>query len=654
MAVRALIRGGMRIVDSYASELQIAKARESGIIASMAQSVGEAEKSSPALVTMRELESSAATLRDLYDSFLQKVKELNIIQTQTIPIQSASIITRAVPPLHKSAARKAAVVLAGSMMLGLFLGAGTAVAREWAAGVFRTPKAVEQVTDLHCVVLPMVKAKRERTAWFGRTKRMLIEELVLDAPYSRFTEAVRDVKALIDMGQVSHGAKVIGVVSSVSNEGKTTVAANFGALLTGSSGARTLIIDADLHLRRLTANLAPDACEGLIEALDDPSRLATLVCKRQRSGLDVLPCALSNRVPNAADLLGSPKMEQLLLVARKAYDYVIIEIAPIMSVVDVKMIERFIDGYIFVVEWGQTKRRLVQEALSEAPMIRERLITIVLNKADPLALRSNEAYKGDRFNDYYEEIGTSLRRQLSPGEEVNGGDPVQVNRPSRLMLELAGSAHNTAGQDPIGDVDQANAPPHDPMTTRLKETATTASSGTVEDTKAPIVPSGRRPAAWALPIGLVLCLVVGGFLIVPGKPELGTGIKLLGQAASEISQALSEATAPAVLEREQPPRAEAEPAAQAVREHAEAAPRVQISEPAPAPLPAPAASMPAAPVPIAEPGLSATEIAGLVARGDAFMRATSARHGSFTNGRLKQVTDERPCGWGRPFIPLSS
>jgi len=175
------------------------------------------------------------------------------------------------------------------------------------------------------------------------------------------------------------------------------------ALMIASSGARTLVIDADLHRRLLTAALAPDAREGLIEALDDPSRLATLVSKRPRSGLDVLPCALPTRVPNAAELLGSPEMEQLLVTARKSYDYIIVEIAPIMSVVDIKMVERFIDSFIFVVEWGQTKRSLVLDALSEAPNIRERLAGIILNKVEASALRSIEAYKGDRFKNYYEE-----------------------------------------------------------------------------------------------------------------------------------------------------------------------------------------------------------------------------------------------------------
>src|SRR5262249_8545205 len=133
------------------------------------------------------------------------------------------------------------------------------------------------------------------------------------------------------------------------------------------------------------------------------SRLAELVCKRPRSGLDILPCAGASRVPNAADLLGSPKMEKLLRIASNSYDYIVVEIAPIMSVVDLKMIGGFIDGFIFVVEWGQTKRVLVLEALSEVDALRERLIGVVLNKADPAALRTIEAYKGRRVGDYYQE-----------------------------------------------------------------------------------------------------------------------------------------------------------------------------------------------------------------------------------------------------------
>jgi polysaccharide biosynthesis transport protein len=392
-----------RIADSYSNEYQIAKAKENELAASLAKLIEQTEVNSQSQVKMRELESSAETFRTLYNSFLQKFNEINTVQSQTIPVQDARIVTRAAPPLQKSY-KKEAAVLAGGLIFGLLLGAGAAMGREWVADVFRTPKAVEQVTNRTCVILPMVEPKPKSGAKFWHATRLQpIEEFILDAPYSRFTESLRNIKALIDTGPRVEGAKVIGVVSSLAREGKTTIAANLAALMIASSGARTLIIDADLHRRLLTAALAPEATRGLIEALDDPSQLPSLVCKRERSGLDILPCALSTRVPNAAELLGSAKMEELLAVARRAYDYIIVEVAPIMSVVDIKMIERFIDSFIFVVEWGHTKRSLVLEALAEAPNMHERVSGIVLNKVDPTALRSIEAYKGDRFRNYYEE-----------------------------------------------------------------------------------------------------------------------------------------------------------------------------------------------------------------------------------------------------------
>jgi succinoglycan biosynthesis transport protein ExoP len=277
-----------RIGDSYSNEYQIAKARENELAASLAKLIEQTEVNSQAQVKMRELESSAETFRTLYNSFLQKFNEINTVQTQTIPVQDARIVTRAAPPLQKSY-KKEAAVLAGGLIFGLLLGAGAAMGREWVADVFRTPKAVEQVTNRTCVILPMVEAKRvARAKFWHATRWQPIEEFILDAPYSRFTESLRNIKALIDTGPRVEGAKVIGVVSSLAREGKTTIAANLAALMIASSGARTLIIDADLHRRLLTAALAPEATQGLTEALDDPSQLPSLVCKRERSGLHSL------------------------------------------------------------------------------------------------------------------------------------------------------------------------------------------------------------------------------------------------------------------------------------------------------------------------------------------------------------------------------
>ena len=400
---RSIQEEEQRIAGSYASEYQIAKAREGELAASMAELMGEVGTSNQAQVTMRDLESSADNLRNLYNSFLQKFQEMSTIQTHAIAGEDARIVTRAAPPLHKSG-RRALAVLVGGIALGLFLGVGAAIGREWAADVFRNPVDIKQLTGVPCFILPSVRTKVKRSlSSRGGKNTPLIEEFVLDQPFSRFAETLRSVIALIRAAQKTDSAKVLGVVSSVSKEGKTTVAANLAALMVATSGARTLLIDGDLHLRLLTARLAPEARQGLIEALADPSRLGNFVTKRESSGLDVLPCVLSKRIPNAAELLGSFQMERLLATAGESYDCIMIEIPPIMSVADVKMIGHFIDRFIFIVEWGQTKRSLFLEALSEAEVVRERLAGIILNKADPRVLRSIEAYKGKRFKDYYEE-----------------------------------------------------------------------------------------------------------------------------------------------------------------------------------------------------------------------------------------------------------
>jgi succinoglycan biosynthesis transport protein ExoP len=354
-------------------------------------------------VTLQELESSAEALRSLYNSALQKFSEINKAQPASISVQDARIITRAAPSSRLDA-RKPLAALGGSIVLGLLLGAGAALARDLSGSPLRTPRQVRNLTDIYCGIMPAVQTHAKQIPLFARdTRPGTIEEYVLDAPYSRFAETVRSIKVLVDAAHRANGDQIICVVSSVPNEGKTTILTNLAAFMAASSTARVLVIDCDLHRRRLTAKLAPDAREGLIEALADPSRLAELVRKRERSGLDVLPCALSVRIPNAADLIGSPEMEKLLDAARASYDFILIEAPPIMSVVDVRMIERFVDRFVFAVQWGRTSRRLVQEALSEVAVIRDRLLCVVLNKADPVALRSIEAYKGARFGDYYHE-----------------------------------------------------------------------------------------------------------------------------------------------------------------------------------------------------------------------------------------------------------
>lgn len=213
---------------------------------------------------------------------------------------------------------------------------------------------------------------------------------------------MRNIKVSIDVTRLTRDVKIVGIVSSLPKEGKTTIAANLGHL-TALTGHRTLLIDGDLHTRSLTRELAPNAKTGLLEALRDPRELARHVQRSKETGLDFLPSFVVSRMINSADVMASKAMADVFAVAREHYDYIFIDLAPVMPVTDAKAVSHLIDGMVYVIEWGQTTRSAVQESLSSSEAIQKKILGAVLSKANPKMLKRIEAYKGAHYNRYYVE-----------------------------------------------------------------------------------------------------------------------------------------------------------------------------------------------------------------------------------------------------------
>jgi polysaccharide biosynthesis transport protein len=379
---------------SFRKDYELARARYDEISATITRLTGEEGNNSDTEAKIRELESAAATLRSQYNIAVQQLSEMSTVEAQPSISPDAIVLMRASPPARTEASKKRFLILAGGSFLGLLLGGSFVLLRDFPFGVFRTPQQVTDVTGLFCAVVPAIANAKEQAA-------LKTGEYAIVAPYSRFVEALRSMWAAINIAQQTSNAKVICVLSSVPGEGKTTVATNLAAYFARHSTMRVLLVDSDLHRPSLTERVAPDAKKGLKEALMQPKDLSEFVVRKERLNLDVLPCPFSDRVPNAAELLGSTEMEELVATARQAYDLVVIEVPPIAAVVDYRMIARHCDRFVFVVEWGKTSQRVVLECLDDASAFRDRIACIVLNKVDPTSLRSIERYKGNRFRDYY-------------------------------------------------------------------------------------------------------------------------------------------------------------------------------------------------------------------------------------------------------------
>ena len=383
-----------RISGTFSKDYELARARYDELSATMTRLMSEEGANSDTQAKIRELESAADTLRTQYNRAVQQLSEMGKVEAQPSIAPDAVVLMRASPPTQTEASKKRLLILAGGSILGFMLGSCFVLLRDFPFGVFRTSQQVTDVTGLFCAVLPKIDSAEEQAA-------VESGEYAINAPYSRFVETLRNIWALINVAQQKSDAKVVCVISSVPGEGKTTVATNLAAHFARHSTTRVLLVDADLHHPSLTERVAPDAKVGLKEALAEPKDLAKFVMRKERLNLDVLPCPISERVPNAAELLGTAEMGQLVDTARDAYDLVIIEVPPMAAVVDYQVIARHCDRFVFVVEWGKTSQRMVLECLHDASAFLDRIVCIVLNKADPSSLRSIERYKGERFHAYY-------------------------------------------------------------------------------------------------------------------------------------------------------------------------------------------------------------------------------------------------------------
>jgi succinoglycan biosynthesis transport protein ExoP len=399
-----------RIADSYRSEYEIAKSRETSLEENMKGLVAQAGSTAQAQVKLRDLESAADTYRNLYNNFLEKLQQAT--QNQSFPISEARIISTAVKPDKKSSP-KTVLFLIGGVIGGLCFGFGAAFSRELLSDVLRTPGDVEDELGVKCLgVLPDIRpaapvVQKARALLPGdvsseKDKESSLSHYVVDHPFSRFAETLRNIKVSIDVARLTRDVKVIGIVSSLPKEGKTTVAANFGHL-TALTGHRTLLIDGDLHTRSLTRELAPSATTGLVEVLKDPRSLGHHIKRSQETGLDFLPSFVISRMVNSADVMASKAMADMLMVMRENYDYIIIDLAPVMPVTDAKAVSHLLDAMVYVIEWGRTTRSALQESMSSSEAIQKKLLGAVLNRANPKMLKRIEAYKGSHYNSYYVE-----------------------------------------------------------------------------------------------------------------------------------------------------------------------------------------------------------------------------------------------------------
>jgi pilus assembly protein CpaE len=260
-----------------------------------------------------------------------------------------------------------------------------------------------------------------------------VREVVTADDHTALAEALRRSRDLTARlaghtgGSGIKEGKVVTVFSAKGGVGKTTLSTNTATHL-ASSGSRVLLIDLDLSFGdvAISLQLVPSksvydavAMSGHIDA-DAVSELTTL---HEESGLEVL-CAPND--PGDADRIPVPTVTEIIKVARRAYDYVIIDTPPsftehVLAAIDIS------DSLVLIATLDIPAVKNLRVAIDTLDMIGspKDARVIVLNRADTkVGLRPDDVVSAIKSD-----IAVNIPNSLSVPASINRGVPIVLDDP---------------------------------------------------------------------------------------------------------------------------------------------------------------------------------------------------------------------------------
>lgn len=203
----------------------------------------------------------------------------------------------------------------------------------------------------------------------------------------------------INMKFCGKNTKIILIVSSVPNEGKSFVSVQLWRML-AEAGFRTVLVDTDLRKSVLKSrhNFSSEGeVMGLDYFLSGQAEYEDVVYKTNVENGDIVPC--TNLLENPSPLLEDPRFGELFDRLSADYRYVIVDAPPLVNVADGALIASLCDGAILVVNSAETSRTLVRQSLNQLERSSCRLLGMVLNKTE-VTSRAYYRYYG-KYGKYY-------------------------------------------------------------------------------------------------------------------------------------------------------------------------------------------------------------------------------------------------------------
>src|SRR5262249_41789592 len=149
----------------------------------------------------------------------------------------------------------------------------------------------------------------------------------VEKPLSNYAEAFRNLRTALFLSRDGRAPKVIALTSAIPGEGKTTTALSLGRQ-TAVSGARVVIVDADLRRRSLSMRIPHRVDRGLLELVAGRASLDDCLVRDELSGAMILPAANTGLI--GKDIFFAHDLSRVFDMLRERFDIVLVDTAPLL------------------------------------------------------------------------------------------------------------------------------------------------------------------------------------------------------------------------------------------------------------------------------------------------------------------------------------
>jgi capsular exopolysaccharide synthesis family protein len=186
------------------------------------------------------------------------------------------------------------------------------------------------------------------------------------APESLEAEQYQALRLRLERLQRERDLKVVAITSPGARDGKSVTAINLAAALARGTGARVLLIEADIRRPAMSRYLGlnGDATTSFARLIGDTGSALRDSVQRP-AGLDFDLMLAGTADTSVHELFRSPRLEAVLKEAREQYDHVVIDTPPLGPVSDCALLSRWVDGLLIVVAAHKTPRKLLEASLNQ-------------------------------------------------------------------------------------------------------------------------------------------------------------------------------------------------------------------------------------------------------------------------------------------------